>query len=1392
MSASVGGSANEAGTRFEQLIATWAAVCILAGDRAAPLPGLTPNTSLVAIRRQTGAPLDDLRLHASDGTVVDIQAKRTLPLSPNAASEFGKTIGQIVAHGRPSATAAAGSSATAIIAVGSSTGAPVRQHLRVLLDRVRMLDDGRTLDELAGELNAHECRALHVTRNLIAHFWPESNEHDQRALFKCTHVHMFAVEPNQPDETRARDLLRQVVLLHPSDDETTWRLLRTLCGDAGVLSGGLSRDTLRERLAAARIALLPEYPSGPFITPGEFFRPFLDTGRPFNHTWALVGREGELTTLREFVADASRRILLLVARGGGGKSRLLRAIAEDVSARVDAPAFLFAREGVAPDADAPRFLPNGRWLLAVDDAHRRTADVNTFLALAREAGEQGRLILTTRPHYLDALRAQLTEAGIDSRTVVEVELADLGPAALWSLAAQALGPGDNPALVEQLAHLGSDSPLVITVAGRLFRAGRVQLSSLVDADVIRGEVFARFADFITGQVSVHITPERCQHLLRLIAALGPDHLDEGPLAAEAAAFLGCTLGDYREALRRLEDAGSVLRRGRLLRLAPDLLADFLLREACVDRRGRSLGYGERLFAHLDAAGLDTTRLLVNLAETDSGVAGGDPAATGILPSIWPRIQERFRGAGYLGRMALLGEIRPLATLQPVLMVGLLELARADTTPGEDPDYATAIGVGRQSLLHKIPPLLGDIARAEPEIFQRSVDLLWELGREDIRPINSHTGHALRVLVDLANHDGGAPPGRQLLLVDAVERWLGEDQTRTHAHLALAVLLPLVEKVGEGAWSNGASIGWSSFPLEAAATAPARARALAIAYRYLDTTAPTVCRAALAILFRALDDWRLRNVVGDDEAILGAWHNEQLTVLTRLLEFGTQTDESAIHLLLAREVLQHTRDNPAPAIREGADKFVALLDTFPGHLTRALDPYWTPDVAAEEVLATEGEDRYNAYGKAVAQELVATFTEPTDGLGAVNACYRSFARWQGVSPSGLVLGALADVDAEYAFTLAERLIAAPEQPAAASLGDLLASLRAHDAGRAVALARAAAGGGHPVACVGVARAYGQRWAMVATPEEALRLTGLLAHPSSDVRRLAIQALGPLLAQLPEGMGTLAQCVDIGDDTDVAESLACQLVAGDSDGLASLGEGAIEAIIERLRPLTKATGYCLGQLLSIAAARVPEAVVAFLLARVTDSVHRGREDYVPFPHRKDLSLAALAASPQYAELLRQIRDASIGVSWPATEWLGDLYAAASQCFDETGLAVLTEWIARGTSEQLVAVATLIEKAPRNVVFDQADFVSLLVEAAAVAGEGHFQRIERSLSGSANRGIRVVTPGQPSQEDVAVRDRVTAHLGSPGLGVATRRFYGILRDQAVARIEAAVRDGQEPIER
>jgi hypothetical protein len=126
--------------------------------------------------------------------------------------------------------------------------------------------------------------------------------------------------------------------------------------------------------------------------------------------------------------------------------------------------------------------------------------------------------------------------------------------------------------------------------------------------------------------------------------------------------------------------------------------------------------------------------------------------------------------------------------------------------------------------------------------------------------------------------------------------------------------------------------------------------------------------------------------------------------------------------------------------------------------------------------------------------------------------------------------------------------------------------------------------------------------------------------------------------------------------------------------------------RLSSLDDYVAWCLEEVSTIA----PSFVVDFFEARISEGT-RGMESVPAIPGASPL--IALRDAPEYADLLRRVRDWTLGVEGNFWYHAPRLFALMSGGIDDTVMEVLLEWLETGDIERIRRAAWLIRECNGN---------------------------------------------------------------------------------------------------
>lgn len=263
-----GGQATSAGTSFQDRVAAWLAVRVLAESAASPLWRLPADVSYEFIRCETEQAVDDIMVGTSADGFMFIQAKHTVTLSATPTSDLAGALQQFIqryiafsgnsqGHRSWERSLDPGTDRLVLV-VGPHSSASIREDLPAILRRARHLVRGQPISDCAQ--NAKESRVFGVIEAHVSRLWsslagyaPSADE--LLGLLQLLEVTTLAVDEDGSDELTAKDMLRGEVLAKPADADNAWNNLVQSGTAMAVGRSGLDRGMLQARLCDAGISV---------------------------------------------------------------------------------------------------------------------------------------------------------------------------------------------------------------------------------------------------------------------------------------------------------------------------------------------------------------------------------------------------------------------------------------------------------------------------------------------------------------------------------------------------------------------------------------------------------------------------------------------------------------------------------------------------------------------------------------------------------------------------------------------------------------------------------------------------------------------------------------------------------------------------------------------------------------------------------------------------------------------------------------------------------------------------------------------------------------------------------------------------------------------------------
>jgi hypothetical protein len=1096
--------------------------------------------------------------------------------------------------------------------------------------------------------------------------------------------------------------------------------------------------------------------------------------RPFHVETTFVGRAEALSALVDFARTPDRRRVAVVQGGGGsGKTSLLGAfLAALASPRVG----VSVRCATDAPGGAPWLhrLPPGPCLVVMDDAHRR-GSLTSLLPLARERDDV-RLVLAVRPAGLPRIGSLLSQVGIEAdEAAVLPPLSPLEPTEAEALAREVLGP-EHAAHAPALAAASAGHPFVIVLGGRLIQEGALHPVALDPAADLAARVLDRAHDLAMLRAASTVEPRLCGSLLGLVAALAPVRVSDERFLQGAGDLFGCRRRDLVAALRALEGAGLLSRGAHGSEIVPRAFADHVLYRALVSSSSALEGpLAERARSLCTHFGTHAIVPLLRNTNDLSGPSLPEGRAVELSSSLWAHARAELAAAPVPDRCRMLGALRELASEQPAELLSIVE--RSLATAASASTLAAGALFSQVNVLYELPGILRRIGHHR-EYLPRACDLLWELGRDDLRLQSPHPDHPMRVLRELGSKAKERPAFVHEALLEAVDRWLRAPDAHEHKHSPLDVLDTFLTET-----SPEASRGESDRRLLSRRRA-LRDRALAVLSRSARSVDLRTALAGVGSLAKVLSD--APGSIFSDLEEPGNRDDERRRIIAMLREAAEGSGDALLHFVVADTLRRTARRATSTSLGAAAEEALAAVpDSAERRLYEALTArspaqrMGEPPQSERVVPGPSGASiRPTDLCRSVINELLARCPSPALGARVVTAAMDALAMSGRSGSPRLLLHVMSRQDPTYAVGVCEDLMQRPEGPLGPHVASLLHALRESIPAEAGRLIASVVEAGDPTLCASIAQVF-HRWVEkpIAGDQEALQR--LLAHRDGFVRRAALGALRTLSRSSPRAAVDLAVGVDLSEGPEMAEALFGALDAGGLLSGETLSEEELILFLSRLRGARSLEGYSTMRFLDHAARRLPEEVALLMVERIGESggPPAGAQDYEPLPSEGlQAVLAGLSRSPQWLPVLRRIRELARSRAGWVRFHAARLFHDSSQGFALPSVEVLAEWVDGGGPVELEAVSALLEEAPPPFLFAHLSLVANLLRRAHAAGNACFERVRSSLFSVATGQARPRT-GRPVMSESVLKEQAREASFRLERGTPEQRFFESLAKHAEA---------------
>nr|WP_315205630.1 helix-turn-helix domain-containing protein [uncultured Albidiferax sp.] len=1102
------------------------------------------------------------------------------------------------------------------------------------------------------------------------------------------------------------------------------------------------RDLVDTYFRGQRQALLGEPEAGPFQSPEEFFKGFVEPDRYFTHGWELVGRQEELDQLTQLLVADSTLVTMLLGAPGNGKTRVLREVVgrfhqerPDVHIRFVSP----TEDVKAQHLDG---LGQGSKLIVIDDAHDRD-DLSQLMRYASAPENKAKLLIALRPYGRAMVRNQASLAAVDSHQVAVVELRPRTKDDARALATHVLQACGGPAAAaEAIAELTYLTPLVTVLAAQIVAKENIAPALIGNSENFHEHVLARLEKIIAGQIVTGSDVPKLQAVLRIVALVQPVVFDDPGLLNILREVEGLEQEDVQRLLRLLSEGGVLFKRGLRHRLAPDLLADSIIQRNFIGANGVTSPKVQQVFDRADAQYLK--HLLVNLGRLDWRLRNGVTDGSTLLSSIANKLQwhNEYHNPH-------LEAVEAVAYYQPRLA---LDFAARLIEQGHG-DVSGVCGMVRNAAFNL-------------EVLDEACLLLWRAGKSDARPLHQQPSHGVRILKELAEFAPQKPVECVEQVVTFALELLQRPASLQGVYTPFTILEGALRTDMEEMSSSGHTITFTRYRLDLELAQSVRARVIDAIVNALREGPPRKAFLAADLLSEAL---RSPMHGGED---IQQWEAAHVQLLDRVREvLETATGHPAVLVKVATSVSWHAFYNKHSDCQPRAKSILALLERdLPTRVIRLVVDAWGGDTWHDD-------ESFNR--EAHQADLARTVEDVSREYQDAELLYGFVKHWltevssvggHGWGTPQIFVGSLLEKRPDLA-----QVVMAKQDDAASPLS--------HFAGIALAVLMAEPNR-HELISRLLTTDSARSWELVS--EAYARKPGdfcteadmtivrriflskqqtVLHHASTIVRRIAEN--DPALAV------ELICTADFGAAPRATHNFFMWLSHGDTIPSEVITKQQWEVLIRELSRLRQLDDHWVRGFLKKAVAVHPSEVIKMLKARMEE----GARNFEYRALRRDRKGEGfkLLSHPDGRALLREFLVWAVHVQ-TGRDLAMDIGATVSGLCGKYGSDVkelLLELLSGGTQAHVEVVASVLRSASQTFVLEETPFIRQALNLAEYVSEQAAKDLASALWSATLTGGRSGTVGEPFKEDLALQAHAQEVLtGLSKLDPAYSLYFGLLR--------------------
>jgi hypothetical protein len=1002
-------------------------------------------------------------------------------------------------------------------------------------------------------------------------------------------------------------------------------------------------------------------------------------------------------------------------------------------------------------------------LLVVDDAHDRS-DLPILFQYAATPQNNARLVLSLRPYGRDYVKGQAANFALAGRLVAEVDLPALSLAQATELARQALEKFSGPVSeAETIARYTRDCSLATVIGAQVVATDRRHFELVKNEEIFRATLLGKFQDVIAGRVGSKSETDLVRKILRVLALIQPFYPEDQTILEIVSGVENIESHDVSRIIRALTEAGVLFRRGGRYRLSPDLLADYLIENACVGPGATSTGYAEKVFSIAGERYVEN--VLLNLGKLDWRLANGEPRNSRLLDGVWGQLSpSREYGDPHIKA------VTAVAYFQPERALSFAE---------------KLIALGQH--LRELPQLI-KYTTFTFAYTNRACECLWELGKADTRELNPNPSHAIRILSELCAVEPTKPVQFNEAIVGFALSLFDRDDSWKHRYSPFDILRGILQSEGHTTQAKGRQFLLKKFGVNLDAVGKLRAKVV-------DATIATLSNsnARAAALAGQLLQEALRGPMDPSPEALPKWAADFAQTLNKIAEYIATHEIDPLALIEVGHSVWWHAYHGFPETKIIAQR---ILDSLPRSLEfRTLLALVDGHGNTIRVHADFREHRkkWDDHLAELVADLLKAYPDGETLRTVISAHVRHInANHPGSNSSTYILfWRLISASLALAKATVEDALLHPASPTRQFVATALAKVAQDNRDECVMWMKrfGQSGASDLRAAIGIAFSLFGDHELPLSPEEFDLLRQELRSRDERVAHSAVLGVRSISKGDWRLTIDLLKEVDLSISAKLADEVFMSFTAHDGDFLPVLSGEDVDVFLNSLMELPRLDGWWIETFLAAISEKYAVRLSRFFMARVDHAATAGDWNYRPCNYGPYGHVPLrFRSSLDFGPVLRQVSD------WMKSrddllfrERSAELFDTMFKPFDESLVANLREWAETATEEDIKAIAKILGEAPPDFVFAHRDFVVSFIERARQFGERALEEAISNLLRSAISAVRSGTPGEPTPDDLATRAEAESAVAELPRFSPAFALYDRIQKHASWSIDISIRDGE-----